>query len=183
MVALVAFALCVGVLAGCEKRAGKLKSAATAPVPTPAAAAVTGPTTAPATVVLTLAGKRFVFAAPRIVVDQKAERLLLYSDKENEVGSFYFEMPIETIDPGSEGWDADLSMPQDERQDTLVGITLKRSNQTLQPVALRVQVMPISGNLAKVTLSGEFLVYPDESSVASTRVEAKADFVAARSEK
>lgn len=127
---------------------------------------------------LTLAGKPYLFFAPRIYRETVADHdvLMIYSDGNDQANGFYFEIPLESDSPEVISWQ--WQTRQEEKSDSLVGITLPTVNQMLQPVRLNFTLQPQGPQAWHVSFSGDFLVYPLDSDTALVKVPASGDFVA-----
>lgn len=168
-------AVCIGIIVLL------MASACNKPGETPAtkpAAAASRPATMPASAVFNVNGVPITFESPRAAVDRHdgTSRLLIYSDKDNASGSFYFEVPIEGEWPGDGSWEWEMRVEQQERADTLVGI--EAPQRTLQPVQLAVQARLDGAQLVNVTLHGKFKVYADDSDEPAGEAEVEAAFSA-----
>lgn len=166
-------------LAGLATTACDRPTPTTAPATAPTTQSTTDTTPAAESVTFSLNNHPFVFAAPRVQIDAKHDRILLYAAQENPTGVFYFEMPIEGSETAPDTWHWESQIQQEERQETLVGIQLSKTEQTLQPIALKIDLKKLDDQRMAVSFEGTLLVYPGDSTVASTRVPAVAKFIAA----
>ena len=154
----------------CNKPA---ESPATQPV-----AATSRPTTMPSAAVFRVNGVPITFDAPRAALDRSggSTRLLIYSDKDNASGNFYFEVPIEGEGLGDAPVEWEMHLDQKERADTLIGI--ESPERTLQPVQLAITVRRAGADLVQITLSGRFQVYAGDSDEPAGEATVEADFAA-----
>ena len=167
------FAAAIG-LGGCDKSESVPQTRPAAPTPT------RGPASFPATAAtLLIADRKFTFAGAIIHRDKGADHdnYIVTAAQEINSDGFHFEIPIENDPANGVHWE--WQTLQDSRIESLIGITLNSTNETLQPLQLNITLSPAGPDAMRVQVSGRFLVYPGESTTSSARVKVEGDFVAA----
>ncbi len=140
----------VAIVAGCDRGSDDDGRPTTAP------AAATAPSTMPASAILQIGNQPITFAAPTAQFQRDGDtlRLLIYSNKDDDINSFYFEVPIEPDASPNDPIDFEQELPPVQTEESLVGIDLGQS--TLQPRKLKIVARP-TGGVLKVEITGEFV--------------------------